>query len=214
MLPRLLSTRARRWSLAALLMGGVAAAGIGIGLLRARADRPPPLEVYGSLPAFELVDQSGDPFTDADLRGAPTIANFIFTRCPTVCPVFTMKMKHVADETADLGDRLTLVSLSVDPAYDSPAVLATYAADHDADTDRWSFLTGDPAAVRATVEDGLKISMARKGTSEDGVPDIVHGTHFVLLDADLQIRGYYDSSDIERIRALIRDARRLAEGGT
>lgn len=177
----------------------------------ARGGEPrPELEIYGQIPAFQLTDQRGETVTDADLRGSVVVANFIFTRCPTVCPAFTMKMSRVAKETAGTPG-IRLVSLSVDPAYDTPEVLAAYAEQHGADPARWSFLTGEHEAVKEIVERSFKISMERRGTLAGGVPDIVHGTHFVLLDPELRIRGYYDSSDIERIRALIADARHLAE---
>ena len=118
-------------------------------------------------------------------------------------------MKRIAAETAESD--LQLVSLSVDPEFDTPAVLADYAARHGIVSPRWRFLTGDPGAVREVVEDGFKIAMERRGTTEGGAPDIVHGSHFVLLDSEAQIRGYYDSTVPERLQDLLRDARGLTD---
>jgi protein SCO1/2 len=168
----------------------------------------PELERYGSVPTFHLTSEEGKAFTDEDLRGHVTITNFIFTRCPTICPVFTLKMRRVQDRTEDLGSDVQLLSLSVDPQYDTPDVLQAYAQKSGAG-DRWHFLTGDVEAMQSVVEGGLKISMARQGTLEDGTPDIVHGSHFVLIDAKGQIRGYYNSDDKDRIDQLISDAERL-----
>ena len=53
------------------------------------------------------------------------------------------------------------------------------------------------------------LAMDRQGTLPGGVPDIIHGEHFVLLDHALQIRGYYNSNDAKRIERMLRDARRL-----
>lgn len=174
----------------------------------AEAPQPPALEIYGSVPAFTLVDDRQLAFTNQSLGGHVVIANFIFTRCPTVCPVFSHKMRRIQDQTTDLTS-LLLVSFSVDPAHDKPPILAEYGRKHGANPNRWRFVTGDPAVIKRTIEDGLKIAMERGEPLADGVPDIVHGTHFVLLDKRGDIRGYYQSSDADRIDALIRDARRL-----
>ena len=165
-------------------------------------------EVYGDIPEFQFTRQDGASFTKQNMLGQVTIANFIFTRCPTVCPVFTMKMQRVSEQT---DSSIQLISFSVDPEYDTPERLAAYAAKHRADTKRWHFLTGDHQAVKETVEGALKISMEREGVDENGIPDIVHGTHFVLFDREGQIRGYYNSDDVDRIAAMIRDAKSLSK---
>jgi protein SCO1 len=168
-----------------------------------RDDVPAP-EVLGQVPNFALVDQQGKPFGTADLSGRVWIANFIFTRCPTVCPIFTQKMARLQDRLGQTGPAVHLVSFSVDPDYDTPAVLAEYAATYRANPRLWSFLTGAPDDVRATVRDGLKIAMERRGIDGD-VPDILHGTHFVLVDQRQAIRGYYDSNDASALEQLLRD---------
>lgn len=173
-----------------------------------REKKQAPLEIYGEVPPFSFTTQEGKAFTRDDLLGNVSIANFIFTRCPTVCPVFSMKMQRVAERTAET---IQLVSFSVDPAYDTPERLAAYASNYDADPSRWHFLTGDPKQVRDTVEGALKIAMVEEGIDENGIPDIVHGVHFVLIDDMGRLRGYYNSDDPERIDQLVADARRLVE---
>lgn len=169
----------------------------------------PELPVYGTLPGFRLKDQTGTPVTEEVLRGRVVIVNFIFTRCPTVCPVFTMKMRRVQDRTADAVEGIKLISFSVDPAHDTPEVLAEYARAHGADPARWRFLTGAGSDEIARIAGGLMLAMDQKGSFPDGVPNIVHGEHFVLLDHALQVRGYYNSNDAKRIERMLRDARRL-----
>lgn len=178
--------------------------------------RQPELEIYGTLPDFALRDQTGAVVTPSELRGHVIIASFIFTRCPTVCPLMTMKMRRVQDRTADAGDGIKLLSFSVDPAYDTPEVLAEYAAGHGADPARWRFLTehgqepgqADGGAVRR-IADGLMLALDVRGKLPNGAPDLVHAEHFVLIDPELRIRGYYDTSDAPRIERMLRDARRL-----
>ena len=168
-----------------------------------------PIEDLGVLPAFALTDETGTPATEAALRGHITIVNFIFTRCTTICPAFSMKMEHVQEQTADLGDQVKLLSISVDPQYDTPDRLRDYAARFHAEPRRWHFLTGPIDAIRAVVEQGLLTAMVNNGVTPSGTPDIAHGQHFILLDENLHLRGAYDSNDVTRIDQMVRNARRL-----
>ena len=177
------------------------------------SNRHEPLQRLGTLPDFTFTRQDGQPFGRAQLAGQAFVANFIFTRCPTICPVFTRKMALVQKRTADLGPRLALVSFSVDPKYDTPERLSAYAAQHGADPSRWSFLTGDYTRLQDTVVGGFKIAMGRNGTHEDDIPSIFHGSHFVLVDGAGEIRGYYNGEDDEAVDRLVGDAERLVRDG-
>lgn len=170
---------------------------------------PPKLDDLGVLPAFALTDERGEPFTDDALRGHPTIVNFIFTRCDSVCPITTAQMRRVQDKTFKGGTSIKLVSLSVDPDYDTPDRLAAYAQRFQADPERWRFVTGSSATIQALVEGPLMTSMQREADRADGVPNIAHGGYFVLVDGNLHIRGMYESSIPQRLDQLVRDAKYL-----
>ncbi len=170
----------------------------------------PQLDDLGTLPAFTLTDETGAPFTEAALRGQATIVSFIFTRCDTICPVTSLKMERVQDKTFDAGARVKLLSISVDPGYDTPARLAEYARRFHADPKRWHFITGPADAVKTLVEGHFANSMQREGDTPSGAPNIAHNGHFALVDADLKIRGFYDSREIAKLDELMRDARYLA----
>lgn len=170
---------------------------------------PPPPDDYGTVPAFALHDQTGRTLNEDWLRGHVTIVDFVFTRCDTICPLLTLKMARLDEQTRDLGN-VRLLSFSVDPKYDTPEVLAAYAANHKADPARWRFVTGEYDQVLTLVEGALMTAMEFAGTTASGAPDIRHGGHFLLIGPDLTIRGVYDSNDDERMAALAADARRLA----
>lgn len=167
------------------------------------------LDVLGTVPDFAFTDQTGAPVRSADLRGHVHIANFIFTRCPTVCPTTTLKMQRMGERLAG-QDAIRFLSFSVDPEHDTPPVLAAFAARFHAEPARWKFLTGPPAAVKAAAEQGFRIAVDRGAALADGTPTITHGTHFVLLDRQLRIRGYYDSDEAARLDQLAADAAALA----
>ena len=167
------------------------------------------LDIYGEMPAFTLKDHLGQTMTNEHLRGRVLIADFIFTRCPTVCPVMSMRMHDIQKRTTDVRNDIKLISFSVDPEYDTVEVLAEYAKKHLVDASRWRFLTGDTDMIRSMVSDGFKLALDQMGTLPGGAPNIVHAEHFVLIDRSGRIRGYYDSGDVQRIQRLVRDARRL-----
>ena len=178
--------------------------------LMCRASQPQ-LADLGDVPAFSLVDQHGERFTEDALRGHPTIVGFVFTRCDTICPVITMKMHRLQEKTTDRkGVAIKLVSISVDPEYDTPPRLLEYATRHGADFARWRFLTGPKEHVRALVEGPFMNSMLQQGFTASGAPAISHSGYLVLVDGDLKIRGVYDSNDVHALEALMRDARYLA----
>ncbi|MEM9487908.1 MAG: SCO family protein [Myxococcota bacterium] len=167
------------------------------------------LEDYGVMPSFEMLDHTGKRMTERNLRDRVIIANFIFTRCNTICPVFTAKMRRIQDDAEDLAEELKFVSFTVDPAHDTPEVLAEYAEAHRADPGRWRFLTGDIDMVKFVGEQGFKLALEQQGYQSDGAPNFVHAEHFVLIDREGHIRGYYNSNEAKRIQRMLRDARRL-----
>jgi len=194
------------WVLFIALMAGVPFVNW---VLKATPKQPPNLAV---MPQFELLDQFARPFGSKQLRGRVWVANFIFTRCTTVCPMFTAKMRKIQHRTRTLSDVLQMVSISVDPEYDTPERLHAYATKHGASMMRWSFLTGALDEVKQTVSEGLKVSMGREGP-EGNFEGIFHGSHFVLVDPDMQIRGYYDANDADATNRLLRDVGLLLNFG-
>ncbi len=176
-----------------------------------RSPLPPRLPELGSLPRFELVDQTGRPFGSADLAGRVWVASFIFTRCDTVCPIVTRQMARIQSHARNLEPAFHLVSISVDPEYDSPARLSEYARRYRASPRMWTFLTGRADAVRDTVVNGLRVSMGHEAGA--GAEGISHGTHLVLVDGAGRIRGYYDAASPGAVDQVVRDAALLVNRG-
>ncbi|HYO97767.1 MAG TPA: SCO family protein [Polyangiaceae bacterium] len=178
--------------------------GLGAALVGCRRD--PELPALGGLPQFSLKNQESAQFGSAELRGKVWIAGFMFTRCPTICPRITRAMRGLQERAASAQRAVQLVSFSVDPENDTPDVLRQYARQYGADLSSWSFLTGELESVKRTVVDGFKLAL--EGKADAGAPDfgILHGSHLVLVDRDLRIRGYYASSEEARMRQLLADA--------
>ena len=160
------------------------------------------------LPQFEFTDQDDQPFGSTQLQGRLWIANFIFTSCPTVCPAFTAQMKTLQGELPAGPATPLLVSFSVDPTTDTPAVLKEYALRHGADSKRWRFLTGSIESIRAIVVTGFKTAI-EPDPSRAG--NILHGSHFVLVDEQLHLRGYYAAEDEAAHKRLLEDVAALSQ---
>jgi protein SCO1/2 len=167
--------------------------------LRSRA-----INSYGSVPTFELTNQDGQPFGLAQLRGKIWIADFVFTLCPGPCPMISSRMSELQKplEKTDVH----LVSVSVDPAHDNPAVLRNYAGKLNAQPHRWDFLTGSKEAIYNLSRNGFKLAVA-DGGAENGTP--VHSTRMILVDRHFEIRGYYDATAPDAMTKLLADTNHL-----
>jgi protein SCO1/2 len=110
-------------------------------------------------------------------------------------------MREVQDAIVQMPD-VKLVSFTVDPARDTPAVLADYAKVHGASNERWYFLTGPEPTLQRLDRDVFKLGSLN--------PSMEHSTRFVLVDRQSRIRGYYDTSESRAIARLIDDIHALA----
>ena len=133
-------------------------------------------------PDFSLVDQDGRRVALTDLRGQTLLLDFVYTHCPGPCPILTGT--HVAVQRAlpaELAGRVRFVSISLDPARDTPEVLRSYASARGADLARWSFLTGEVGVV----EDVLRRYGVGATPGKNG--EIDHLVITYLIDRDGRI---------------------------
>jgi cytochrome oxidase Cu insertion factor (SCO1/SenC/PrrC family) len=156
-------------------------------------------------PDFVLLDESGKSFGSDQLLGRAWVVNFMFTRCKATCPVQT---RRLADLQADLKNRQSwkdtrLVSITVDPDYDTPQVLHEYALAAQADPAHWKFLTGPKEKIEQLARQGLKLPAEAGGGS--GPESIAHSSKFVLIDPQGDVRGFYDSGSSPDVERLQRD---------
>lgn len=168
-----------------------------------------PLPVLHAVPDFSLTNEDAKPFGSKELAGKPYLAAFMFTRCPSICPELTQRMKEVDVAVKKANKKLQIVSISVDPENDTPEVLRAYTKKHGADVPNWAFLTGEYETIARTSEDGFKIALA--GTIDEGKPHlgITHGSHLILVDSGGKIRGYFRSSEDETTSAIVQALDRL-----
>lgn len=179
--------------------------------LAACGEDEPALETLFTVPVFELIDQNGEPFGTAQLRDRVWIASFLFTSCGASCPTLAAQLGNLQGRLAVHGDRVRIVSLTVDPETDTPERLRAFGERFDADFSRWVFLTGDPGTVREVHEHAFLQPEATR-TELDVAPgyDVFHGTAVLLFDTQLRCRGIYRMDRVGH-DTLVRDVGRLLE---
>ena len=147
-------------------------------------------EVGEKMPDFTLYDQSGRIVQSARFRGRQIMLNFIFTRCPdpNMCPLSTVKMMTAQKLAMEAGvTNIEFVSITLDPAYDTPGVLREYADVRGIDTSNYSFMTGPEGAIRDL--------LTQFGVVAEFKGDFVrHTLATLLIDADGRIIWRADGS--------------------
>jgi protein SCO1 len=184
---------------------------------RAPLSSPPPppridlLQPGDTVPDSVLLDESGKTRTLADWRGQVVAVTFIYTRCPVpdFCPQIDRRfgeVQRIVAGDAVLRDRVHLLSISFDPEYDTPAVIAAHARKAGADPGVWSFLTGDRKEVTSLA--------ARFGVNmmpgDAGAQDLVHNLRTSVIDGKGRLTAVYSGSDWTA--ATLVDALRNTDG--
>ena len=189
----------------ALVVRGVVAATTSAESYVSSVPRPAgsPLPVLWSAPRFALKDARGETVSTETLAGKVWIQNFIFTQCTSVCPVMTARLVQL--ERRLRTPKVRFVSVSVDPAHDSPEALRAYAA-HWPEEPRWSLLATSPSELSELAR-GLRVAVAPSGDPRD---PILHSRLLTLVDAEGRVRAVYDADDALAWERIANDAEELA----
>ena len=153
----------------------------------------------GTVPDFHFATQDGKTLTRQDLLGKVWVIDFFFTRCPGPCPMMSSRLAEISKELKKAKD-VRLVSLSIDPEHDTPAVLNEYAAKVGADPDRWIFLTGPKNQVEEFTTKGMLQALS----NADPAPP-VHSTRFLVIDRQGRIRSARKLDEPELVQKLLMD---------
>src|SRR6266850_690798 len=129
--------------------------------VKARGAPVETLPVLAQVGDFSLTNQDARVVTLADLRGHVWVGDIIFTRCPGPCLKMSRQMKEL-QQALPAASQAKLVSLTTDPAFDSPAILKAYAERFAADPARWLFLTRTKKQIAAFAIGSLKLTAVEK----------------------------------------------------
>lgn len=160
------------------------------------------------IPEFSFVNQEGKNIGRSEMNGKLTIVDFFFTSCPSICPVMSKEMERVNDIFRD-EPNVQIMSISIDPEFDTPAVLQEYANKHHAIPGKWHFLSGTKDDTYRLARCGFVLP----ALDGNGIPDdFVHSDKFILIDELGRIRGYYSGTNREDVDLLILETKVLLHG--
>ena len=159
-----------------------------------RSRHLPLLRVIGPVADFTLTNQDGQLTTLADFTNHVWVADIVFTRCAGPCPRMTGQMRSLQNLLPP-DSAAKLVTLTTDPEFDSSAVLKKYGQRFNADTNRWTFLTGTKNEIAALASGSLKLSAVPvKLEDQKDVADLfIHTTIFVIVDKHARLRGFFET---------------------
>lgn len=167
--------------------------------------------IYDTIPHkirdFRFVNQDSVIVTNETFDNKVYVADFFFTTCPTICPTMKQQMLRVYQEYKE-NPKVAILSHTIDPEYDTVALLHDYAERLGVSSKTWHFVTGDKDEIYDIAEESY-LSIANEDESAPG--GFVHSGAFILIDKERRIRGVYDGTVPEQVDILIKDIRRLLD---
>ena len=156
---------------------------------------------------FSLTDRTERTITRADLEGKILVVDFLFTSCSLTCPAVNRQMAQIQLLTTNQPD-VKLVSLTVDPRDDTPAVLEKYGERFGADTNRWLFLTGDKAQLYELI--GISFLASDTNNAFNYMPgNFAHTERIAVVDANGHLLGYFDGLNQNTAKAVVAEISKL-----
>ncbi|MEB8330424.1 SCO family protein [Flavobacteriaceae bacterium KMM 6897] len=150
---------------------------------------------------FSLINQYGDTVTQHDYQNKIYVTDFIFTRCPSICPLMTNNIEKLQNEFKN-DKEIGFLSISVTPKIDSVPILKEYADRNNAIQNKWNITTGDKKHIYNLAR---KSYFAAVDEGDGGLQDFIHTPNFILVDKKKQIRGIYDGTKDSEIARLVKD---------
>lgn len=163
--------------------------------------------LYHKVADFQFVDQDSSIITPTTFEDKIYVTDFFFTSCPTICPVMKTQMLRVYEAYKD-NDEVALLSHTIDPQYDTVALLHDYAERLGVSSDKWHFVTGEKDKI---YEMGLKSYMVTAMEDEEEPGGFIHSGAFILVDKEKHIRGMYDGTQPDQVDLLIKDIKKLLD---
>lgn len=160
-----------------------------------------------SLVDFTLTGSDGRAISHADLDGKILVVDFLLTSCSLTCPAVNTQMAQIQQLTTNQPD-IKLVSITVDPRDDTPAVLQKYGARFGADTNRWLFLTGQKTALYNLIGKSF-LSQDLNDPFSNMPGNFSHTERIAVMDSHGNLRGYFDGLNQNAASAVVEEIAKL-----
>ena len=162
--------------------------------------------VYPKMIPFEFYNQDSIRVTNETFKGKVWIADFFFTTCPTICPTMTKNLKWLNEQTKDLEKDVQFLSFTINPNHDTPSKLLAYKKHYNIRVNNWSFLTGEEDFTHQLGIEHFQIFAGQDASAAGGY---AHSGAFTLVDKEGYVRGVYLGTDMEHVKQLEKDLRKL-----
>jgi protein SCO1 len=163
--------------------------------------------VYHTIQDFSFVNQDSVAVTNETFKDKIYVADFFFTSCRTICPIMKTQMVKLYKAFENTSD-VMLLSHTIDPNYDTVALLRDYAQRLGVSSKKWHFVTGVKDSIYEIAHKSYYSTALEDKSEEDG---FIHSGAFLLVDKHRRIRGKYDGTSDSDINRLIADIQRLRE---
>ncbi len=160
---------------------------------------------YHTVADFQLIDQDSSIVTNDSYKDQVYVADFFFTSCPTICPKMKAQMLRVYSKF-ETNQEVGILSHTIDPTYDTVALLSDYADRLGVKSSKWKFVTGDQDYIYDLAENSY-MSIADEDVNAPG--GYIHSGAFLLVDKERRIRGVYDGTVPEQVDVLMNDIEKL-----
>jgi protein SCO1 len=169
------------------------------------------LTKIGPAPKFELVNQDNVKISNETYKGKVYVLEFFFSTCPSICPKMNLSMLEI-EKTFFGNPNFGIVSISIDPEHDTPAVLKAHRELLGVKSSNWNFLTGDKAYTFDLANKGFNLYAGENKNVKGGFE---HSGLFALIDKNGNIRCrkddygnpilYYDGLEKKGVRDIQQD---------
>jgi protein SCO1/2 len=160
---------------------------------------------FHTIADFSFIDQDSIEVTNQTFHNKIYIADFFFTTCPTICPVMKTQMLRIYEHFID-NDQIILLSHTIDPDYDTVALLHDFADRLGVSSEKWHFVTGDKQDIYEIGQNSYMVTAMEDGDEPGGY---LHSGAFILVDPERKIRGLYDGTNEDQVDRLMNDIPKL-----
>ncbi len=165
--------------------------------------------------SYSLLNQNDEPVKFPDtVKGKIAVVGFIYTNCPSICPLTTNNMRMIQKKVNDEGIKnIEFVTITFDPNTDTPATLKNYAHIRNLDLSNWMFLTGNKKTIDSLIKEvGIYAIKSDSTTLKNGkeLYYYVHTDRISLVDSEGRIRKNYQGSKIN-VDEIINDIKSLPD---
>lgn len=165
--------------------------------------------IYHKIGSFSLQNQYGQAVENTLLQSKLSVVNFFFATCQTICPIMSKHLMHLQDSCLQFDAKhhsknyipLQFISITVNPAHDTPEVLINYAKSYNAKPGFWSFLTGTKTEIYRLAKEDFLVNALENNAINPGSAyistneDFIHSELLMLIDTQGCIRGLYNGTD-------------------